>query len=147
MDITSEAQQRWKSYSGCIEQQCARPGPHLTSAHIWPGGTYMGLRGLSLLGTFLIFSFLSEGDGYTSLSLHPQLFWGAGRCAMRRMGWGGDGVCNSCSAQLFTEDFTIGSFLHRREDLYELIFKEELYIEFTFWSVGVFHLSLARRYQ
>lgn len=43
---------------------------------------------------------------------------------------------------LFIEDFTKGSFFPGREDLYELIFKE-LYIEFTFWSVMVFHLGLA----
>lgn len=48
---------------------------------------YMGLRGLSLLVTSLIFPFLNERAGCTSLSLHTQLSRGAGHCARRRMGW------------------------------------------------------------
>lgn len=153
VDVTGEAQQRWKSYSGCTEQQCAHTGLRLTSAHIWPAGAWSlqlcGSQGALTVGDFPDFSH-SSARGTVALAC-PRTSSSPGvQDAMQGEGWDEVGmvlttgvVLPSSMQVLFVEDFTTGSFFPRREDLYELIFRE-LYIEFTFWSVVVFPPQLSK---
>lgn len=127
----------------------SRLWPHLARKDIVPTGTWVSGGSLHPR-TSLIFSFLSKGGGCTSLSLHVKLSWVQG--AVQGGGWDrvgtvfATGVVPPISAYIFIDDFTTQSLFPGRKDLYELFFKE-LYIEFTFWSVVVFHPSLASRHQ